>query len=160
MQQRSGTGTGCYRDNMQVVPQAYGMTRTLTLLNEESASSLAYTRSVTIRGSFKASQTVTECGSTRRSIGPERISGRAEKRSANDIHDITGISPDTIAMLARYLLCTLLSTSTIWVLFSRKDAASSVGAALPLVNRAPTELSVRWIVVLSTLKNFMIDLAI
>src|SRR6266478_1755038 len=60
------------------------------------ASFLAYTRSVTIRGSFKASQTVTDCGSTRRSRGPERISGRAVKRSPSGVQDIASISPVSV----------------------------------------------------------------
>src|SRR5947207_189814 len=60
------------------------------------ASFLAYTRSVTRRGSFKASQTVTDCGSTRRSKGPERISGSAVKRSDSGVQDIANISPDTV----------------------------------------------------------------
>src|SRR6266487_6853352 len=47
-------------------------------------------RRVTVRGSFKASQTVTACGSVRRRIGPARISGNAENRSANGVQDMMG----------------------------------------------------------------------
>src|SRR6266516_170713 len=47
-------------------------------------------RRVTVRGSFKASQTVTACGSVRRKIGPARISGNAEHRFANGIQAMMG----------------------------------------------------------------------
>src|SRR5919197_5427638 len=43
-------------------------------------------RKVTVQAAFKASQTVTAVGSVRRSMGPARIRGRDDSRSANGVH--------------------------------------------------------------------------